>query len=143
EFPAVFLAEVDLEIGRGVLGNGEVALFVSAVGPEGRVNRVRNHARLHGVVLYAREEAAFTEFARESGRASLRWCWFEIVIARFAIRAVIGEEEFAATVEAKAGDVERGVGQQVVPGDFVAVVANAPDTAGRVIAIDVRAVQLR
>src|SRR5262249_36921326 len=50
---------------------------------------------------------------------------------------MIGDEQLAVTINPEASDVERRVGEQLVPRDFGSIVANSPNAAGRVVAIDV------
>src|SRR5947199_8416853 len=90
----------------------------------------------------AGKKPAFAELSWKGRRRRLRRRRLKIVVAAVAIAAMIGDEQFAVAVDCETRDVERGVGEQLVPGDLGAIVANAPNAAGGVIAIDVRAVEL-
>ena len=56
---------------------------------------------------------------------------------------MIDDQHVARVVEAKADDLQRRIDQLLAPGDLAAVVLEAPDLAGDVVAVDVRPAQLR
>ena len=55
---------------------------------------------------------------------------------------VVDRVDLAVPAHGEAGDEDRGVGQLLVPGDLLAVVAQAPDLAVLVVAVDIRPAQL-
>src|SRR5437667_10411331 len=56
--------------------------------------------------------------------------------------AVVGDQEFPALIDAERRDLKGGARQFAVPKDSLAVMLHAPDAAGRVVAVDVRAAQV-
>ena len=55
---------------------------------------------------------------------------------------VVDGVDLAVPADGEAGDEDRGVGQLLVPGDLLAVVAQAPDLAVLVVAVDIGPAQL-
>src|SRR5207253_2205533 len=114
-------------------GQGEKALLVSAVRPERRVHRVRDQRRLHDVALHRLEQAAGAQRAREGRRRQVVGRWLQRVEAALALAAVVADQDFALRIETEAGGLKPGVGQLLVPEHPLAVVADGPDLAGRVV----------
>ena len=56
---------------------------------------------------------------------------------------MIADQHLPLRVGAEAGDLQRGVGNEFVPGDLFAIVADAPDAAGGVVGVDISALQFR
>ena len=126
------------------LRQGEKPRLVGAVAPEGRGRLVGHDAGHHFVAGDRREEPALREFFRERGLIlGDRRCGHERVEATRLAGLMIADQHLALGVGAEARDLERGVGDELVPGDLLAIVADAPDAAGRIVGVDVGALELR
>ena len=55
---------------------------------------------------------------------------------------MINDQQLSAGAHREAGDLQRGVGDLLLPGELLSIVACRPDLAGGVVAVDVGAVEL-
>ena len=132
--PTAPAGEVDL----GRAGQGDVPLLDGSIGPERSIDRIGHQSRIGLVAFDIGEETGFAQLRREAPFGCIGRRRLEFV----QTAAVIDDEQFALGVETEAGDLQAGVGQFLVPEDLRAVVADAPDFAGREIAVDIGPFQI-
>ena len=56
---------------------------------------------------------------------------------------MVNDQQFPPGAHREAGDLQRGVGDLLMPGELFPIVARAPDLAGGVVTVDVGAVKPR
>ena len=139
------LAKTEPLIGAGMPvepaepGDGDQPLGDRAVLPHRRLNVVGVGAgsRLEGFEVA--EKAGVTEPCRERLGRSAGGVGYQTVQRA----PVIDHQQFAFAVDAEADDLMRSVGQLSLFRHLFAIVAQAPDTAGGVVAINIHAVLFR